>query len=133
MKTTTLLTIYFQYCLPFQLFVKTFQFWHIITLSVHTNFASLTNFHRHLKCAQQFASFMCVYKSTSLKVRFNHSHLHFIPCISFFLQFSLALTYNAYCFFLHFLLVFDCSLETHPSRISIKSFHNGAFKSLKLL
>jgi hypothetical protein len=133
MKTTTFLTIYFNYCLHFQLSIKTFQVWHIITLSVHTNFASLTNFHHHLECAQQLCKlYVCVQihitkgKVWSLLFALHSLHFNFFAIFTcFHLQFIL--------FSLHFLPIFDCSLETHPSRRSIKSFHNGAFKSLKLL
>jgi hypothetical protein len=83
MKTIALLTIYFRYCLHFQLSIKTFQVWHIITLNVHTNFASLTNFHHHLECAQQLCKlYVCVQihitKGKVWSLVFALHSLHFI-------------------------------------------------------
>jgi len=131
MKTIAFLTIYFCYCLHFQLSIKNFQVWHIITLNVHTNFAGLKNFHHHLECAQQLCKlYVCVQihitKGKVWSLSFTLHSLHF----NFFAIFTCS-HLQCILFSLHFFHVFDCSLETHRSRISIKSFHNGAFKSLK--
>jgi hypothetical protein len=101
-------------------------------VNVHTNFGSLTNFHHHLECAQQLCKlYVCA------QIHITKGNIWSFPFAFHSLQlliFAIFTCFYLQCilFSLRFLLVFDCSLETHPSRISINFFHNGGFKSLNL-